>query len=112
MAEGAAQPPDGDLLCPDANGEKGGRGGSRGPPKTPPEHHETTADEPKERRGNQKSWTSMAREFVYLRPRQYTDDQGSPRHRLSICGCERVTSQIRIFRLQLDVTLLHECIDV
>ena len=50
--------------------------------------------------------------FVYLRPRQYTDDQGSPRHRLSIFGCERVASQIRIFRLQLDVTLLHECIDV
>ena len=58
------------------------------------------------------SWTSMAREFVYLRPRQYFDDQGSPRHRLSICGCERATSKIRIFRLQLDVTLLHECIDV
>ena len=58
------------------------------------------------------SWTSMAREFVYLRPRQYNDDQGSPRRRLLICSCERVTSQIRIFCLQLDVTLLHECIDV
>ena len=39
-AEGAARPPDGDLLWPDANGGKGGRGGSHGPPKTPPEHHE------------------------------------------------------------------------
>ena len=35
MAEGAAQPHDGDFVVPRRNGENGDRGGSRGPPKAP-----------------------------------------------------------------------------